>query len=131
MHKRHESRWFRWVRNWLHRHRDDFFSYLEFDGAYDMSGATLNLTVGETGHKVVVTNLNLDGSTAVGVSVSYSSDNPSACDVAGDGTLVANGAGVANITETSTRGAFTHSDVGVVTVTDENAGDFTTALTFS
>ena len=124
--RRHRHRWWH---KWFKKHRDNFFSYLRFD---DMIGATLTVAVGDNTHFAVTTNLNLDSSVATGVSVSYASDNTAVVTVdASTGQIGPVAAGTANVTETSVRGAFTHTDSGAVTVTDPNAGDFTSALTFS
>ena len=94
-----------------------------------MSGATITFAVGEQGHTAVATNTNLDGTPATDAVASFSSDNPSVCTVdASSGALEGLTAGTANITETSVRGAFTHTDSGVAAIT---GGDFNTALTFT
>lgn len=107
--------------------RHDFITRLEFD----MSGATITLVIGDTSHFAVATNLNLDGSTAK-ISSVFSSDTPSVCEVdPATGALNPVAVGTAIITETATRGAFTHSDNGVVTVVAPPSDDFTTTLTFN
>jgi hypothetical protein len=112
-------------RHHRHHHKDDFTVKLEFD----MSGATLSIAVGDNTHSAVLTTANSDGSPASGITIGYTSDTPAVCAVdATSGALTPVAAGTATITGTGTRGAFTHSDTGVVTVTDVNDGDFAVSL---
>jgi uncharacterized protein YjdB len=93
--------------------------------------ATLDVKLGDTGtHTAVYAVTNLDGTPAEGVTIGYASDNPTVCAVdptSGALTLVA--VGTANITGTGTRGAFTHSDSGTVTIAQSD--DFTGVLTLT
>lgn len=128
------KRWHRW-RWWHyhhkhHHHKNNFFAYLKVD---NMSGS-ISVVFGDgLAHKAVLTCLNLDGSAAQNVAITYSSDNPSTCTVdAASGNLTLVGAGNANITGTGVRGTFSHSDSVSVTVTvDVNTGDFTVSLAVS
>lgn len=109
-----------------HHHKDDFFVKLEFD---HMS-ASLTIATGDNGHVASLAVTNVDGSPAQNVAISFASDAPNFCTVdPTSGALTPVAAGVANITGTGTRLAFTHEDTGAVTVTqDPNTGDFTVAL---
>jgi hypothetical protein len=92
---------------------------------------TIDLNTDTGGHVASLVALNLDGSPATGVTVSFSSDNPSVCDVdATSGALtVGTTIGTANISGTGTRSRFVHSDSGAVTVTqDAQTGDFGVSL---
>ena len=98
--------------------------------------ASLTLSLDDTGtHSAVLTCTNVqDGSIATGVAITYAGDNDAVATVAPDtGALRLVSAGVCNITGTGVRGAFTHSDTGVLTVTpgDPNNGDFAATLGLS
>ena len=93
--------------------------------------SNLTVVVDDTNkHSATLACLNLDGTPATGVAISYSSDSPAVATVdPASGALTLVGVGAANITGTGTRGVFSHSDTGVLTVVaDVNAGDFTAAL---
>ena len=95
---------------------------------------SLTVLVDDAGnHTALLAVSNLDNTPASGVSITYSSDNPAVATVdpsTGALTLVA--VGTANISGTGTRGAFTHSDTGLLTVVaDANTGDFTATLTLA
>jgi uncharacterized protein YjdB len=132
-----EHRWHEWRKWWWHHkrhhHRDkDFVSFLELDKEYTVSGSNLSITLGDgLGHAATLACLNLDGTTATGVTVTYSSDTPAVCTVDPNtgvlGPLTAGGP--VTITGTGVRGGFTHSDTGIVTViANDSTGDFTAAL---
>jgi uncharacterized protein YjdB len=91
----------------------------------------LDVTLGDTGtHTAVLTCTNLDNTSAAGVTITYESSDPrivSVDDTTGVLLLVA--AGTCTITGTGTRGAFTHSDSGAVTVAQSD--DFTAALSLT
>ena len=91
----------------------------------------LDVTLGDGGTHLAVLNVsNLDGTPAAGVAVSYASDNPSVCAVdSSTGALTLVAVGVANITGSGTRGAFSHSDTGTVTIAQSD--DFTGVLTLT
>lgn len=113
----------------LHDHKDDFVGFLTFDRSIDVSNLTV--VVDDTGvHTATYTVLNLDGSPATGVTIGYSSDTTAVATVdPSSGVLKLVGIGAANITGNGTRGAFLHSDTGVLTVVaDANTGDFTGTL---
>jgi hypothetical protein len=98
--------------------------------------ASLTLSLDDTGaHSAVLTCTNTqDGSPAQNVTISYAGDNDAVATVAPDtGALRLVSVGTCNITGTGVRGAFTHSDTGVLTVTpgDPNAQDFTATLGLS
>jgi hypothetical protein len=109
-----------------HHHKDDFTVKLEFD----CMSASLTIATGDNGHTASLAVTNADGSPAQNVTITFASDAPSICDVdPTSGALTPTAAGVANITGTGTRLAFTHDDAGPVTVTqDPNTGDFTVTL---
>jgi hypothetical protein len=108
---------------------------LNFQRYKKMSASlTIDLNTDTGGHVASLVALNLDDSPATGVTVSFSSDNPQSCDVdSATGALtVGTAVGVANITGTGSRGKFSHSDSGAVTVTqDVNSGDFGVTLGLS
>jgi hypothetical protein len=117
------------------RRKTDFRGYFYFNPnngrswRYFMS--LLNVKLGDTGtHTAVYAVSNLDGTPAEGVAIAYASDNDAACTVdAASGALTLVAAGVATITGTGTRGAFTHSDSGTVTIAQSD--DFTGTLTLT
>ncbi len=98
--------------------------------------ASLTLSLDDTGtHSAVLACVNTqDGSTATGVTITYAGDNDVVATVAPDtGALRLVGVGTVNITGSGTRGAFSHSDSGVLTVTpgDANKGEFSVSLGLS
>jgi len=106
-----------------------------FHGVTYMS-ASLTLSLDDTGaHSAVLTCVNTqDESPAQNVTITYAGDNDAVATVAPDtGLLRLVAVGTCNITGTGVRGAFTHSDTGVLTVTpgDPNAQDFTATLGLS
>jgi hypothetical protein len=93
--------------------------------------ASLTVLVDDTGtHAAVLTVTNLDNTPATGVSIKYSGDNDAVATVdPSSGVLTLVAVGTANISGTGVRGAFTHSDTGLLTVVaDVNTGDFTATL---
>jgi hypothetical protein len=125
------------------RRKNDFRGTLYFWSAELLGGwpsriyywrqfmSTLDVKLGDTSeHKAVYAVSNLDGTPAEGVTIGYASDNPTVCAVdptSGALTLVA--VGSCTITGTGTRGAFTHSDSGTVTIAQSD--DFTGVLTLA
>ena len=102
------------------------------NGVLSMS-ASLTLSLDDTGaHSAVLTCVNTqDGSTATGVTITYAGDNDAVATIAPDsGALRLVGVGTVNLTGSGVRGAFSHSDTGVLTVTagDPNKGDFSATL---
>jgi hypothetical protein len=96
-----------------------------------MSGS-LSIVMGDNSHKAVLNCLNLDGTPASGVGVSYDSDNSGVCAVQQiTGVLTPQGVGTCTITGTGTRGSFSHTDSAIVTVTSDDSGDFTVSLVLS
>lgn len=91
----------------------------------------LDVIIGDTGqHQAVYAVQNLDGTPAAGVAISYASDNPSVCAVdSSTGALTLVAVGSCTITGQGTRGAFTHSDTGTVTIAQSD--DFTGTLTLT
>jgi hypothetical protein len=95
--------------------------------------ASLTLSLDDTGtHSAVLTCVNTqDGSPATGVTITYAGDNDAVATIAPDsGALRLVGVGTVNLTGSGVRGAFSHSDTGVLTVTagDPNKGDFSATL---
>jgi hypothetical protein len=110
------------------------FTYHVYGVIHMSASLTIDLNTDTGGHVASLVALNLDGSPATGVTVSFSSDNPQSCDVdSATGALtVGTVVGVANITGTGSRGKFSHSDSGAVTVTqDVNSGEFGVTLGLS
>jgi hypothetical protein len=110
------------------------FTYHVYGVIHMSATLTIDLNTDTGGHVASLVALNLDGSPATGVTVSFSSDNPSVCDVnATSGALtVGTTIGTANISGTGTRSKFVHSDSGAVTVTqDAQTGDFGVSLGLS
>ena len=94
---------------------------------------SLDLTTSDTApHQAKLTCTNLDGTLATDVTVTYISDaiGVVAVDV-NTGVLTLVGVGNATITGTGNRGAFSHSDVGTVTVAAAAPGDFTATLSLT
>ncbi len=117
------------------RCEDDFRAVFHFSThrkhwRHDMS-ASLTVLVDDTAtHTAVLTVTNLDNTPATGVSIKYSGDNDAVATVdPASGVLTLVAVGTANISGTGVRGAFTHSDTGLLTVVaDVNTGDFTATL---
>jgi hypothetical protein len=108
----------------------DYFNWLKEPNLMSAS-LNIDLNTDTGGHVASLVALNPDESPATGVTVSFSSDNPQSCDVdSATGALtVGTVVGVANITGTGSRGKFSHSDSGAVTVTQDAAtGDFGVTL---
>jgi hypothetical protein len=108
-----------------HGHKDDFTVQLEFD----KMSASLSIVVGDNTHAASLVVVNLDGTPAQGVAITFASDTPSVCGVdPASGALTPLAVGTANISGTGTRSTFVHSDTGVVTVTANDQGDFAATL---
>lgn len=98
--------------------------------------SSLNITLGDTGTHtaVLVCGNTLDGTLALGVAITYASNNADVATVdATTGAITVVGVGSCTITGTGTRGAFTHMDSGEVFVAlpDPNTGDFAVSLSLS
>ena len=95
-----------------------------------MSGS-ITLTIGDTNtHTATLTCVNLDGTPATNVAITYASDTPTVCDIdASTGVLTLVSLGTATLSGTGVRGAFTHSySVTVTVAADDVTGDFTASL---
>jgi uncharacterized protein YjdB len=82
-------------------------------------------------HSVVLSALNLDGTTATDVVVGYVSSNESVVVVdPNTGALILKGNGECIVTGTGDRGVFTHTDTAIITVQKFGA-DFTVSMSAS
>jgi hypothetical protein len=122
-----------------HRHPfRDFIIRLVFESCHKgrtTMNPTLTLLVDDTGaHRATVAlNNAADGSVAQGVTVAFASDSAAVATIdPASGALSVAGIGVANISAVCSRGAFTHTVTGVLTViADANTGDFVPTLALS